>query len=178
MPKTVIPDSSNGKFRNSIFKIKNVLSFVNELKERYTSIYSGDKKDRLWKKILIDDYCNDPTGYENEILKLIQIEKASINNYVYKNSNNGFFCEKIIETIHFYLNSHVKIYFLSERNSIKISMKPTKFIKHILNCLKLLKLERHIFEEKDFQCEYCESRFHHSKNCLKKPRNLRPEQNT
>lgn len=41
------------------------------------SRYPRDVKDRMWKEILIDEYCFNTDNYEQKINDLIQIEKWS-----------------------------------------------------------------------------------------------------
>lgn len=48
------------------------------------SRYPRDVKDRMWKEILIDEYCFNTDNYEQKINDLIQIEKWS---YDPKDSN-------------------------------------------------------------------------------------------
>ena len=64
---------------------------------------------------MIDQYCNDPDGYEDEVLKLIQIEKSSVNVYDSKPINNFFLNTEIGETLHFKFRDLVKIYIIGSR---------------------------------------------------------------
>ena len=103
------------------------------------------------------------------------MKKSSVNNYDSKPINNFPLNTKIRETLHFKFRDLLKIYIIGEGMRYTLDMKPTKYLTYILNCLQEIKIERHIFEDKDIKCEKCQSRFHHVKNCTLQYSKLRPE---
>lgn len=55
-------------------------------------------------------------------------------------------------------------------NNIKPSyyMNPNEYVDAIINTVKHIKIKKGITEEKIKYCDFCESNFHHPKNCPNK----------
>ncbi|KAK5962583.1 uncharacterized protein PWA37_000631 [Arxiozyma heterogenica] len=74
------------------------------------SRYPRDVKDKMWKEILVDEYCFNTDNYEQKINDLIQIEKWSYDLRDSNPINDRFLASKIKWTINIHLENKISNY--------------------------------------------------------------------
>ena len=174
--KNVIKNSIDGTFNNYRNLEGSAAEHYNFIKKRFMSRYPRDVKDKMWKKILVDEFCSNTDDYERKINNLIQIETWSYDPKDSNLINDRFLVSKIKQTINIDLENKMSNYLTQNCLSLGPDIQPKIFLMYIVDTITYYKHKKGYYDNKFFQCEYCECEFHHPRNCPRKKRNkLRQE---
>lgn len=171
----VILNSIDGEIKDIAFDMQIVTDFIEIINEQFIDYYPREKKDKMWKSILVDEYCSNRHGYQSKILKLLLLEKYSCPIEQKSLLSHSYLNRKIRGTLAKNFQTLVKMFIIDKKEFSSLEMSPKKYVRYIISCIQEIKVERQIYDEIDVKCEHCDSRFHNSKNCLMKYKNLRQE---
>lgn len=172
--KEVIKDSISDDIKFFNEYDTNSIKIYNRIKDRYVSKYPRSLKDRMWKKIVVDNWCSNTNKFERTISNMIAMEVWShkpTDGFV---MNNRYFIAKISGSITTDLEKLVSRYMGYNNFTFDYNMKPQRYLEYICNSILEHKHELGIYEESSKFCEHCNSEFHHPKNCPEKFKTLRP----
>lgn len=154
------------------FEDKTGLKCIQYLKELLRTKYNRKDKDKLWNDIIIDEYCCKPEEVSRELKYLVNLEiwsyKESDNNKL----NDGFFREKLEETLTKTVRKEIAHYLnYGKIQGILSELKPKEYIDVISKTIYMLMRENRDNTSINFsdnkKCMNCNSSFHLVKNCRK-----------
>lgn len=170
--RKIIIDSMTGDMENYELEDKSGVEAVLFIKQLLGEEFSRRVRDRMWRELVVDEYCTEPEGIIREFLCMINLEKWSHTKDDYCQINTIFLRTKIEESLTKIVKKEIINNFMTGKLSGDLRKLTTEqYIKTIRDSIRLMNMEycesKNLTRIDKRKCTNYDSFLHYAKHCRK-----------
>ena len=170
--RKIIIDSMTGDMENYELEDKSGVEAILFIKQLLGEEFPRRVKDKLWKELVVDEFCTEPEGIIRQFTYMVNLEKWSHNKDDYYQINTTFLRTKIDESLTKNVKQEIINNFMTGKLSGDLRKLTTEqYIKAIRDSIRLMNMEycesKNLTRIDKRKCTHCDSFLHYAKHCRK-----------